>query len=276
MNRTLQRLDRTLQQIQSVDKAARLLRALCDSNDAMTVGQLSVALDVHKSTVSRLIATLLQHELVAEAGGSRGYRVGPAVLRLASSAARESQLIPVVRPIMEWLAERTGESVNLAVLRGNSVYHLDQIQTSHYVGAVDWIGRFVPTHVSSTGRVLLATAERRIREAVLGEKLEALTPQTKTNVEELREVLEHVADVGYAVVEDELELGLVAIAAPVIGVSDDTWAAVSVSGPESRISGDRRQQVITDTVQAASQMSERIGGGPFFQARWPSTSHEPS
>jgi DNA-binding IclR family transcriptional regulator len=248
--------------VQSVGRALRLLLLLGEHSQPLSVTEMARESNVHKSTVSRLLATLEQSEFVSQDSKSELFRLGPALFRLSDAVASEIALVPLARPALERLAEKTGETVNLAVLRGREVFHLDQVECQRFIAATDWAGRTAPVHATSTGKVLLAFAPESVREAALSGKLVRLTERTRVDPDVLRSDLAEVRRLGHAVVVGELEEGLTAISAPVFDATGACRAAVSVSGPSFRIKRARVRDVAAETVRAARLVSEQLGAAP--------------
>jgi DNA-binding IclR family transcriptional regulator len=216
-------------------------------------------LDIHKSTVSRLLATLEYHELVTQDPASELFRLGPTFARLAASQEQDVALVPVMRPILESLALETGETVNLAVLRGREVFHLDQVDAERYIASTNWAGGLSPVHATATGRVLMAFGPTSVADAILAHDLPRLTDRTVVSASELRRSLDVVRRVGYAVVVGELEEGLTAIAAPVLDGGGRIRAAISASGPSFRLVKARLPEIAERVSDAGRRCSESLG-----------------
>jgi DNA-binding IclR family transcriptional regulator len=247
------------QNIQSVDRAARVLLLLGEDSEPLGVSEMARRIGIHKSTVSRLLATLERHDLVSRDSESDLFRLGSAFFRLSEAVARDVALVPQARPILERLAEATDETVNLAVLRGREVFHLDQVECSRFIASTNWAGRAAPAHATSTGKVLLAFAPAPVLEAALASSLPRLTARTRTDPAELRRDLTEVRRLGYALVVGELEEGLTAISAPVFDAGGTCRAAISVSGPSFRLRGPRVREVVDANVAAARDLSLQLG-----------------
>ena len=139
-----------------------------------------------------------------------------------------------MRPVLENLAAKTSESVNLAVPGNNELKLIDQVDGQYLLGATNWVGRHVPYHASALGKVLLAFGAAQIPSGALQGK----TSRTITSRAQLSKELEKVRKSGFAIIDNELEDGLVAVAAPVFGPTGLVVAAISISGPDARISKD--------------------------------------
>ena len=140
-----------------------------------------------------------------------------------------------MRPVLETLAEKTSESVNLAVPGIDDLKLIDQVDGKHLLGATNWIGRNVPYHASALGKVLLAFGAAPLPVGTLQTK----TTRTITTRALLNSELEKVRKSGFAIIDNELEDGLVAVAAPVFNHEGKAIAAISISGPDARISRDQ-------------------------------------
>ncbi len=244
--------------IQSVRRAMNLLELLAD-NEELGVTELGRRLGVHKATASRLVSTLAERGLVERNPATEKYRLGFGVIHLAGAALAGLDLVRQARPVLEELAERTRETVNLAVLDGDAVLHLDQISGKHTVVSVSWVGRRTPLHCTSNGKVLLAYGDEPTRERLLALPLERRTPNTIVDPERLRALLVEVRTRGYAQTVEELEEGLNAVAAPVHAASGEVVAAVSVSGPAFRLRPVELPRVARLAMDAAGAISRRMG-----------------
>lgn len=140
--------------MQSADKALSILAAFSESRPDAGVSELAAELGLHKSTVSRLLVTLEKRGLMRREG--HRFAPGPELARLGALALGRLPLASVAREPLARLAEETGETVNLAVRRGDSALNVHRVQTAHLVGLTDWTGRALPLHATANGKVLLA------------------------------------------------------------------------------------------------------------------------
>ncbi len=244
--------------IQSVDRAVRVLELIGESG-AMGVTEIGRALGVHKTTASRLTATLAAHGLLERDPSSERYRLGLSLVYLAGAVMAELDLVTVSRPVVQSLAETTGETVNVGVLHSGSVVCVDQATGNSAVMSVSWIGRRTPLHCTSNGKVLLAAMNEPDLAAVLAAPLEARTEATIIDPGALRAELERGRPRGYATAIEELETGLNAVAAPIRRADGQVVAALSVSGPAFRLRPIDLPRVGEETMVSASTISRRLG-----------------
>jgi DNA-binding IclR family transcriptional regulator len=215
---------------------------------------------VHKSTAFRLVATLESHGMVEQNEERGKYRLGVGVLRLAGATTARLDVVQEARPVTRKLAADSAETVNIAVLSETSALYLDQVSGSSALQSHNWVGQRIPLHATSNGKVLLSGLDPEQLDPHLG-RLPAYTPETITSRSALRKEIDAVREQGYAVAVDELEVGLTAIAAPIRNVHGDVVASLSVSGPTFRISDERRKELTGLVVDAADEVSLRLGWG---------------
>jgi DNA-binding IclR family transcriptional regulator len=245
--------------VQSVDRAVSVLEILARLGEA-GVTDLASHIGVHKSTVSRLLTALEEHELVEQARERGKYRLGFGVLRLANAVSGQLDITQQGREICERLAVEVGETVNIAVLRSHYVVNVDQARGPTAVGSHNWVGELTPLHATSSGKILLAFMNPDARRALLAEAgLTRFTEHTLTSLEALDDQLVSVARDGYVVSIEELEHGLTAVAAPIRDHSATVIAALSVSGPVYRLTEARARDIAPSVVAAANAVAERLG-----------------
>jgi DNA-binding IclR family transcriptional regulator len=251
--------------LQSVRRALRALELIAEAGE-LGVSELGRRLDVHKATASRLIATLSERGIVERDPVTEKYRLGFGLIRLAGAAMAGLDLVRTARPVLEELAERTRETVNLGVLSGDGVVYIDQVTGTRSIVAVSWVGRRTPLHCTSNGKVLLAHLDDVERNQLLGGALERATPNTLTDPSKLRAQLEEIRIRGYAQTMEELEEGLNAVSAPVRRADGEVVAALSVSGPAFRMRPVDLPRMGHLTMEAATAISRRLG---FVERRRP-------
>jgi IclR family acetate operon transcriptional repressor len=236
---------------QAIDRAGELLVRVVESARPLAIGELAELTGLPKSTTSRLVSALERQGLVQRAGG---LRPGPVLLRLAQRGVPDATLVELAGDALHTLANATGETINLGVPTTAGVEHVAQRDSVHFVGTTNWVGRPVPLHATSNGKVFLAFGA-----APVPEQLERLTAHTITDGAGLEKALAKIRARGYATTHDELEIGLSALAAPVRGAAGDVVAALSISGPTIRLTPERVQELAPLLVEQARALSDRLG-----------------
>jgi len=244
--------------VQSVNRAVSILQVLARHGSSQ-VTHIAAELGVHKSTVFRLLATLEARGLVEHDSARGRYRLGYGVVQLAAGATRKQDLSLLSRPVCGELAEKVGETVNVAIHDGRAVISIDQVIGSPMVTTVNWVGQRTPMHATSAGKVFLANMLPEQVDAILAEGLESYTPHTLTDPAALKQQLALVRDRGYARSMEEHEIGLAAVAAPIRSIDGEVIAAVAVSGPIFRLNEDTIAEVAEHVLIAAAEISQRNG-----------------
>jgi DNA-binding IclR family transcriptional regulator len=241
--------------VQSVDRAIAVLELLAGRGES-GITEIAGQLGVHKSTASRLVSVLEGRGLVEQLGQRGKYVIGFGMVRLAGAAIARMDLASIGQGICQSLADRIGETVNIAVLDDDVAINVTQARGAAAISAQNWIGQRTPLHATSSGKVLLAHADAEHRARVLGAPLTAYTRNTMTDPVALAAELDLVPANGYATTFEELEIGLHAVAVP---VGTSPLAAISVSGPAFRLPRRRVPEIVGELRAAATELSGLLG-----------------
>jgi IclR family acetate operon transcriptional repressor len=241
---------------QAVDRAARLLSEVVHSADPMTFTGLSTTTGLAKSTTSRLLLALERNGLVRRDDHGR-FLPGEMFVSFAWRGGAEAGLVAVAQPFLERLGQATGETINLGVVSGGLVEQIAQVDSTYLIGGTNWIGMSVPLHCSALGKVLLAYGAAQLPPQP--QPLERRTAKTITTEAALRADLAGVRGRGYAVTDEELEPGLIAVAAPVRGYDGAVVAALSVSAPVNRMNRDAAITAAGHCTDEAAALSAVLG-----------------
>lgn len=249
--------------IQTVTNALALLEAF-ESAASLGVSELSRRLALHKNNVFRLLATLEERGFVEQEPGSDRYRLSVRCLELGQAFVRGRSLLREAQPLLDALAAEICESAHLAVLSGFEVVHLAGAQPDQLLLTGLRIGQRLLPHATALGKVLLAFSPEPLRHAydsqVIAAGLVQRTPATLTDRAKLLENLHTVAIRGIALDLEEYERGVVCAAAPVVDGTGRLVAAISVSGPASRLDADTLAGPVARRVAAcAGALSARLG-----------------
>ena len=231
-----------------------MLRAFATFDEVLTVGELALLVDVHKSTASRLAGTLAANELLRRGSDGEGYRLGPEVVRLGQVAGVPLALATAAEPVLHDLVLQTGETAVLSVASGSDGVDVLVARSPHAVCMTTRTGNRTPLHACCNGKVFLAFGAGRYPDV-----LERRTPATITTAAELEAAVGEVRRLGWAAAIGEWEEGLNGVAAPVYGASGACVAAVSVGGPAFRVSTAGLEEFAAECRRAAGVLSARLG-----------------
>ncbi|MGH3445536.1 MAG: IclR family transcriptional regulator [Nocardioidaceae bacterium] len=233
-----QGVERMTHLVQSVSRALTLLEAVSEApSPGATIAELAGTCELNKATVWRLLATLEAHYLVHPDPVTHRYSLGLGVPKLAV-AAHSVGLTWQDRAVLDKLSRASGETADLAVVRGLALTYVAEVSPPTVLRA-NWLGRTVPLHATSTGKTLLAWLSEDERDALLTEPLPRFTPATVTDPQELREELIETRRRGYGVCAGELEDTLYGVSAPVLDRRERPFAVVSAWGPSNRVPASR-------------------------------------
>lgn len=232
--------------VQSVDRAITVLEILARRGEA-GVSEVAAEIAVHKSTAFRLLGALETRGLVEQVGDRGKYRLGIGLIPLAGAVSDRLDVTRQGRRVCERLAAEVGETVNVAVLQEQWAVNVDQARGPSTVSSHNWVGRLTPLHCTSSGKVLLAFADRPPATT-----LRRFTERTVTDPAALRAELAAVRAAGIARAVEEY-------AAPVRDRFGAVTAAVSISGPSYRLAPERMNDVVPALMTAVAEISRRLG-----------------
>jgi len=227
----------------AIDRGADLLVRVLESEEPVALTDLASAAGLPKSTASRLVTALERRGLIEQDGERGRLRPGPAILRVAERSMVERNIVELSKPALDALADATGETINLAVPGPEGVEHIAQVDSRHFLGAGQWLGRSVEYEHSANGKVFAAFGR---------------APATAADATTSRES-QAVRRDGFAQSIDELEFGLAAMAAPVRGARGEVIAALSISGPTLRMTPERIEELQPILTREARLLSRRLG-----------------
>jgi DNA-binding IclR family transcriptional regulator len=245
-----------LRTIQSVDRAAALLKAVANSRRPLTVVELAKQVGLNRSTAWRLLATLDAHGLVERDPATQRYSVGYAIIQIAAAGDYDS-LVRRAHPVLQQLAYDTGETVNLAVAKRFDLVYVHQVEAPQ-VMSPNWLGRTVALHATSSGKAFLAWLPKEEREALVRRKLERFTSTTITDRRQLEAELADIRRNGFSVCVGELEETLYGASAAVLNERERPVAIVSVWGPQHRLPAERLPEIGEKAFAAANQIRELL------------------
>ena len=234
------------------------------SEQAIAQGGLGVTriaeqLGREKSQISRTLKILAEHGLVDRDPDTLAYRLGWRIFALANLAG-ERRLLDEGRPLLQRLVARLSERAHLSVLQGTDTLTIASESSAQSLQAVGWVGRMVPAYCTSVGQALLLDHSRAELGMVFEDvRFERLGPNTARNVAQLAARIEAARERGYALADEEMEPGLLAVAAPVRDAHGRIVAALNVSGPRFRLI-DRLDMMGREVAAAGVELSKALGG----------------
>lgn len=245
--------------LSSVSTAVRLLKAFSEEQVEIGISDLAKRLGVAKSTVHRLAVTLVADGMLEQNPDTGKYRLGISLFRLGSLVRRRMNVSNEARPLLRELRERANETVHLAVLDGNEIMYIYNLESTQAIRMRSDVGVRKPAYCTAEGQAILAFQADDVVDDVIRLGLVARTPQTVTDPDKFKKVLDGVRQRGCAVEDEESEPGMRCIAAPVRNDSGEVVAAIGIGGPVSRLSKKALASFIPHVIETAAQISARLG-----------------
>ncbi len=248
--------------IQSVSHALDILESFTKTEDELGVTELSKRLGLHKNNVFRLLATLEHRGYIEQNSSTENYRLGPKTLQIGVTFIEQRECRRQARPVLEGLMAASGETAVVAVLRANKVIYMDSVESDKTVRVVSRTGAMLPAHCTAVGKAQLAFLSPVEIERLYPENnLTGLTGKSIKTRNALLAELKTVLEKGYALENEECDLDVRSIAAPVRDFSKNVIAAVGIVAPASRLTDDKlhKDEIIQLLVESGRAISAKMG-----------------
>ncbi len=223
---------------QAVDRTLDILEALAQAHDDVSLSRLGARVGLPLGTLHRLLATLIRRGYAAQNPETQCYGPGPKLLEVASWAARSERfnLRRIARPYLQQLTLATRETSNLAITQDGDTVYVDQVASPRLVRMFTEIGQRAPVYCTGTGKAILSGCSAAELEGYLATaRFERWTPNTITDPQDLRAEIDRARLCGFAVDNEEREAGVRCVAAPIFNGTGACIAAISISGPTTRL-----------------------------------------
>jgi len=247
--------------LSSVTTAVRLLKLFSVQDHELGISELAKRLRVAKSTVHRLASALLEEGLLEQNPENNRYRLGVALFGLGTLVRRRMEVVGEAKTFLTDLRAQTGENVRLAILNGTNVVYVNDFEGPHPVRLRSSIGLSKPAYCTAEGIVLLTGQPREVIDDMLAGDLVELTPRAEADPAAIRARIEEARRLGYAIDDEESEIGMTCIAAPVRAGDGRVVAGIGVAGPRTRIRKRMIPALAARVVATADQISARFGYG---------------
>ncbi len=248
--------------IQVVDRAAQILECFRFDVHELSVREISQRTGLHKSTAHRILIALQYNGLIQQNPETGNYHLGIKLFKLGQLAVMRLNLREIARPLLRVLMEETRETVHLAILDEEQVFYLEKVEGPYALRMPSRVGRHIPTYCTSLGKAMLSCLEEAEVRRMLGRHtLKGYTAHTTRTVDALITELRRTRRRGYAVDNEEIEIGLRCVGAPLKDYSGALAGAVSVAGPTARFTSDKISFFAGLVKKTAVAISLQLGFG---------------
>jgi len=238
--------------MQTLSRGLSVLDIIAEQEVGISVTELAHRLDISPSIASRMLKTLAESGYISQGLNSRRYYLAEKVVWLSHSYFQHVPLRKPLKPILQALVDQTNETSHLAILMNNSALVLEDVESKAMLRVYSEVGRIVPLHCTAIGKCLMA-----FHQLDLPEQLESYTQHTITDHEQLSAQMETIRAQGFAVDDEEFNVGVRCLAAPVFDTNGKAIAAIGISGPTARVERDKIQ-MLGDIVMAVAQQTSKI------------------
>ena len=246
--------------VQSIDRALSILEVLSDYSEGLGVTEISEQVNLHKSTVYRLLTTLIYKGYVVQDAETNKYGITLKLFELGSKKVESMDLLSVSKEYTKKLMESVNEVVHLVVREGSEIVYIDKVEANNTIMMASTIGKRSPMYCTSVGKAILAhLPEKKVKEIWDNSKIVKYTDYTITDFEELKTELEDIRQKGYAVDNEENEIGVRCIGVPIFNRHGKVEAAISISGPAIRVTESKISNFSIKVMNTASLISRELG-----------------
>ena len=249
----------------AIEKTLEVLLAFTPYNQEMGTMELSQKLGLHKATASRILRTLADNGFLQQNSETRKYRLGPAALDLGSAAnySLNTDMVQLAKPYVDELRNVLEETVVLEVISGTSTVMAYVAEGPQRVRIAGTVGDRLPVHAAAGAKAILAYKPLEFVEETLKDGLPYLTPDTITDLDAFKRELDRTRDRGFSLDQEEIDVGINAVGAPIFSYDDEPVAAIVVAGPSRRVTGEedsREVRLIKESAAKVSGLLHHKGG----------------
>lgn len=244
----------------AVERALAMLEAVAQEPEGLSNADISRKLQMPKSSASYILRTLEKQGYLNRDGSSGKYRVGLKILSLSRGALSGIDVREVALPIMRHLVEQTNLTCHLAILDGPEAVYIEKVEPTGFIRMDTWVGRRMRVHATSVGKALVAHIPQERLEAIISERpMEKRTPKTITTLPKLMKDLERVRTQGFAVDDEENNMGARCVGAPVFNQSGMIEASIGLSGTTNQVNSQTMPRILEHLKNAARHVSMQLG-----------------
>jgi IclR family transcriptional regulator, KDG regulon repressor len=251
--------DPTDYNVRAVERALQILSCFDDQHPERGLSDIAQVVDLHKATAHRIVTTLANYGYLERASDGQKYRLGLQLTDLGFKAIRRLDLRREALPFMKLATQQLEEACDLSIFDRGDVFYIEFVQGPHTLAVTAGVGQRLPSYCTASGKLFLAQLLPGEVDGILSLPLVTYTDKTITSSENLRRQLDVIRKQGYAVDDEEYEIGIRAVAVPICNQQGNVIAALSMPGPTSRIALKNTPQIAGTLTEAARAISRRLG-----------------
>ncbi|MFZ4452754.1 IclR family transcriptional regulator [Salibacterium aidingense] len=246
--------------VKSIDRALTIVKLVSAKKDGFSVTELAAQMGLNKSSIFRIVSTLIDHGFIEQDPETKKYRLGYQYLELSSKLLDSIDVRKEAAPYLKQLEELTNEVIHLVIYSQKDAVYIEKLEGNETLRMHSQVGKRAPMHCTSAGKTILAFLPEEEAREVMDER--GLPPHTEHTITEESELFDHLKDIrrkGYGFEREENEVGITCIAAPIFNFKEEIAGAISISGPTIRMEKDRIHELKDPILEAGANVSSRLG-----------------
>lgn len=246
--------------IQVLDRAVRILDCFGFDHHELSVSEIGIRTGLHKSTTHRILMALECNDLIKQNPETGKYHLGIKLFKLGNQAVRQFDLREICRPFLMRLMDKTKETVHLAVMDDDQVLYLEKVEGPHALRMPSRVGRHITTYCTSLGKAMLSCLEEReVKRIIQKQTFKVFTPHTIRSLDLLLNDLRAIRKRGYSIDNEEIEIGLRCVGAPINDHTGRMVGAISVAAPSARLTSQKIPLFGRLVMEVAADISKELG-----------------
>lgn len=246
--------------VQSVERALSIIEVLSEYEDGLGITEISELVKLHKSTVHRLLYTLITKGYVSQNENTNKYMLSLKLFELGSKKVEKMNIVTAARPLLQELMEKTNEVVHLVVREGTEIVYVAKVESQNPIRMYSRIGKRSQVYCTAVGKAMLAKSNAEdVLRVWENSDISKLTQYTITDFKQFKSALDKVKEMGYAIDEQENEIGIRCVAAAVLDYKGEVCGAVSISGSIISFKKNKIDEFSKLVVEYAKHISRELG-----------------
>jgi IclR family KDG regulon transcriptional repressor len=245
--------------VRAVERALQIMVCFDEEHQELTLSEISHLVDLHKATTHRIVTTLVNFGFLERADDGQRYRLGLRLAGLGFNVIRRMDLRREALPYMNQIVMKWEEACDLSIYDNEHVFYIEVLRGNYALSIAAAVGQRLPAYCTASGKLFLAHLPESETEKIVAHPLKSYTRNTITSPSVLRAHFEKIRQRGYSTDDEEFEVGIRAIAAPIFNQEGKIVAALGMPSPSSRMTLDRTEIIARALMDATRAISHRMG-----------------
>ena len=245
--------------VQAIYRAVMIMNCFNEDRRELKLSEISEMLDINKSTAHGIITTLKYHGLMDQDEETQKYKLGLSLLALGNIVKNSMNITGIAKPYIDKICVQVEETVHLGTLDKTEVVYLDKAESHQSMRIVTKVGARIPAYCTGIGKAMLAYKDKGVLSEAIPDKLTKYTPNTISDKVILLKTFELIKSQGYSIDDEEHDMGLRCVAAPIFDNNKEAKYAISVSGPAVRMTDKKIEYTKNIILNAAKEISHKLG-----------------